>query len=191
MSQWARLWGRLGSARHRQSAVMVGLLISLASSGVHAWRASGPEVWRARYFHGFDRKGRAVVREYPHLAFDWGRGVIDEAIRKNAISARFESCLTLEQPALLTFFLEAKDGAMLEVDGRLVASTWHKRSLGRRTGSIELGAGEHLLQVDWYKDLGAGRLLSLVSLDQGPFRSLDSRLLRQPREQGAPCPSER
>jgi len=156
----------------------------LALTGVvvfGVWYASqrfGPDVWLARYFDNVRFQGDPVKKTYRQLELDWGRDRVDPKLSHNRITARFETCLLVSSKETVHFWMEAKDGAILKVDGKKIASTWQAKKLARDTGKANLDPGLHHVEVSFYNATGSGRVNLLASFGKEGFAPIDSRVAR-------------
>ncbi len=123
--------------------VAAALLLAIA-------RDRGP-VWRAHYHAGIDWSGA------PHLAFErtlersWDRQhpVVPGALEVQSFSARYDTCLWLEQSLDLPFMLVSDGVAELRIDDRPVLGVRGDAERQTRGMSLPLQPGWHHLQVNF------------------------------------------
>ena len=72
----------------------------------------------------------------------------------------------IETPGLYRFRLTSDDGAMLYIDGQLIADNDGIHSTTVRLGSIRLGGGTHTIRVPYYQ--GPGDTVALILEAAGP-----------------------
>ncbi len=71
---------------------------------------------------------------------------------------RARANITLPQSGAYTFYLRSDDGSALYLDGQLVVDNDGDHGVLEKEGSLELTAGTHLLEVEWFNGGGAGWL---------------------------------
>jgi hypothetical protein len=64
--------------------------------------------------------------------------------------------ITIKQNGTYEFALVADDGALLEIDGRVVVDDSKGPILQRKSGSIELSSGRHSIRVRYFNALFGG-----------------------------------
>lgn len=115
--------------------------------------------WRGEYYGGLEPFGKpALVRNDPVVDFNWGLGSPAEGIPADGFSARWTRRLHFDEGAY-RFAVSADDGVRLRIDGRLVLDQWHDSTQEAYSLDVELADGEHLLQIEYYENLGGARIL--------------------------------
>ncbi|HXS96498.1 MAG TPA: PA14 domain-containing protein [Candidatus Limnocylindrales bacterium] len=95
----------------------------------------------------------ALVRTDPAINFDWGTGSPSPSITPNAFSARWQGYFTFAQ-GTYNFTSTTSDGMRLYVDGNLVLDRWRDQAATMYTTVQTLGAGSHLITVEYYEQTG-------------------------------------
>jgi hypothetical protein len=110
--------------------------------------------WRARYYPNRNLTGAAaLVQNEPELTYRWGGAPPAPSISGENWSARWTQ--TIDLPAgTYRFYLSADDGVRLRVDGDRLIDEWHEAEVGTYFADVELGDGEHDIQVDYYQGVG-------------------------------------
>lgn len=144
---------------------------------------SSEPVWRGQYFGNRELVGEPVlVRADPAVAFRWGNGPAADILPVDEFAARWDACMTLDEPTEMQFRLESDDGSRLVVDGRVVVDNWGEHGEQAKGGSIELRPGTRHLRVEYFD----GSVNAMVELHGRPPRSmwavLDGRWLTAPLE---------
>lgn len=147
--------------------------------------------WRAQYFATMEFDGPAVELREGDVRFDWHRGGPTPEMPRDQFSARFDTCMVLDEDLDAAFQLVSDDGARLYLDGALVVDNWGVHAEQARGADVRVAAGTHHLRVDYFED-GALAMVELrASLHGEVPDALPTRLLRYPRgEPGSadPCP---
>jgi len=81
----------------------------------------------------------------------------------NHFAIRWKGKLKAPKDGSYTFFLESDDGSRLLIDGKEVVDNGGLHEMQTQTGSVELKAGDHDIQIDYFEnenDGGAGCVLS-------------------------------
>jgi hypothetical protein len=130
------------------------------------WRADiGP--WRGTYYPSKIFEGQPDVQRERDVAFDWGELPPTESIPSDFYSARFDSCLIVEEPTDVAFMLVSDNGSRLFVDGELHIDNWAvQRRTAVASARMTLGAGVHHLRVEYFEDRGEARLHLTASFDE-------------------------
>jgi hypothetical protein len=82
------------------------------------------------------------------LSRDWSR------FPPERYRARFFGYLLVDDSGSYTFGLTSDDGATLSIDGRLVVDNGGVHEAIERTGEIQLDAGPHFVQIDYFQNGG-------------------------------------
>ncbi|MBI5497117.1 MAG: hypothetical protein HY904_19035 [Deltaproteobacteria bacterium] len=124
--------------------------------------------WRAEYFPTPDLTGTSEVRREHTLAFFWSEGPPIPGFPADRFSARFDTCLDVQQAGKVVFSLGSDDGGRLFVDGEKVAEDWGGHAMRFVPATRELRAGFHHLRVE-YQELILGAALQLkIGLGDAP-----------------------
>lgn len=167
----------------------LGLLV-LALAGFAAWGllrgATGP--WHVRWFAERDFSGTTRVEYLRQLTFDWGKGSPTRGIPKDDWSARFQTCLELDEETKVRFKLTSDDGSRLFIEGERVVDNWGDHGPRARSGTRTLEAGSHHLQIDYYEARHGAKLELEVAFDDDDFGPLSMEWIRQPDvDSDTPC----
>jgi uncharacterized protein YgiM (DUF1202 family) len=110
--------------------------------------------WRGEYFAGRGLVGKpALVRDDPHIDFDWGDDAPAPGLPIDDFSVRWTRDLSLPS-ATYRFYATVDDGLRLWIDGELVIDRWHDRSPTTYTADVVLGDGQHHLLMEYYEHTG-------------------------------------
>lgn len=122
----------------------------------------GYGVWRGEYFNNESLSGPpALVRDDPHLNFNWGYGSpAPGVIGVDDISVRWSRNLDLP-PGNYRFILTVDDGARLFVNGHLLIDAWKEQAPTTYSGDIYLPGGSMTAQLEYYENRG-GALVQLA-----------------------------
>ncbi|RME51829.1 MAG: hypothetical protein D6790_19390, partial [Caldilineae bacterium] len=141
--------------------LLVLVTVLAASMGAPNVWAQGPvtprhtdPTWHATYWNNTTLFGSPVLqREDPDLNFDWGTGSPASAVHPDRFSARWTRYISVT-PGMYTFQAESDDGIRVWVDGDLVIDAWWDHGALTFTGTKYLGAGHHLVKVEYYENTG-------------------------------------
>lgn len=114
--------------------------------------SNGP--WSAQYFNNMNLSGAPVfAANYGGVAFSWGIGSPHPSVPVDNFSARFTQYRYF--PAgVYRFVARSDDGVRIFVDDHPVINQWVQQSARTVTGDIALGAGSHLIRIEYF-DLSA------------------------------------
>ncbi len=142
-----------------------------------SWR-EGP--WRSEFFPTKSFEGESKVRRHSDIVFKWKKAAPFKSFPEDGFSARFDTCLVLDEPAEPVFRLSSDDGSRLFVDGLLVVDNWGSHSVRVRSQSIALDPGVHHLRVEYFEHTGPAEIELDASFDGDRPRAIPARLLRYP-----------
>jgi hypothetical protein len=83
--------------------------------------------------------------------FDWSKSLP----LPPPFSVEWTGSIAIDRPDIYTFGLVADDGALLQIDGKVVVDVMHVL-LQKRTGAIKLAAGLHPIRVRYFNSLFGG-----------------------------------
>ena len=159
----------------KKLALATAAIVLLAFTGykLYHW-IRGPGPWMTSYYSTKDFSGEAQHDAQEALEFT-GKPDLPAEVRGDNVSARFYSCLTLAQDGSVDFHLNSDDGSRLYIGEYVVLDFWGTHSMARepKTAKVELKAGVHQLQVDWFQ--GGGRSGLTLEADIGGERVFLSR----------------
>lgn len=111
--------------------------------------------WRASYWSNRALSGAPTVnRTDSELNFDWGLDRPDPTLPNDDFSARWERYIDV-MPGLYAFTATADDGIRVWVDGELLINDWSEHAVRTNTAEKYLGAGHHLIRVEYFESRGA------------------------------------
>jgi len=115
--------------------------------------------WKGAYWANQDLRGVPVlVRNDPHIGFDWQMGGPGEGVPNDHFSVRWTRGMRPEE-GTYRFHIWVDDGVRLWVDGQQVIDAWHDHKVHELTGDCVLaGPGEHTLQVEYYDNMFHARI---------------------------------
>lgn len=122
----------------------------------------------ASYFRGVDWGGERVFHQVtPFLLLFWAEA--DPFY--SPFSVRFTGALRIEEPGRYVFNIRADDGARLSLDGKVVAEELTPLRVNDLQADVELDAGEHPIQIDYFQ-VGGSNVLEFYwrgpGVDPGP-----------------------
>jgi LysM repeat protein len=110
--------------------------------------------WKGEYFNNENLAGApSVVRNDYAIAFNWGLGWPSPKISADRFSVRWTRTVNLSQ-GTYRFTVNVDDGARLWVDNVLVLDAWRTYSGQAYTVDVPLGAGNHVVRMEYYEDTG-------------------------------------
>lgn len=115
--------------------------------------------WKGEYFVNSDMvEPPMLVRDNPHIYFNWGVDAPAPGIPSNNYSVRWNRRQFFEAGAY-TFSTNVEGGVRLWLDGRLLIDSWQSLPLRlEQADSSQIAAGDHDLRVDYRKLTGNGQI---------------------------------
>src|SRR5258708_5475472 len=122
---------------------------------VHADTGSN---WTGSYYSNPSLEGSPVFsRIDPALVFNWGPHSPGSGIGSQYWSARWLSVQYLNA-GTYRFNIEADDGVRMFIDGQSILDAWHDEAPTTYVVNVQVAAGNHALQVDYYQATGDSSL---------------------------------
>lgn len=113
---------------------------------------SGP--WTAQYYGNVDFYGTPILTvAEPSPSHDWGAGSPAANIPVDNFAVRWISFPTLAA-GNYRINVRADDGVRVYVDGILSINEWHNAAAATYTITVNLAAGQHNIQVDYFESGG-------------------------------------
>jgi LysM repeat protein len=110
--------------------------------------------WKGEYFNNQDLAGApSFVRNDYAIAFNWGVGWPNSKIAADHFSVRWTRTAKLNE-GTYRFSMRVDDGARLFVDNVLVIDQWHTASGETYVVDVPLGAGNHVVRMEYFEDTG-------------------------------------
>lgn len=151
---------------------LLGLLLSsvggVAAQGDVGAQHTSP-TWHGVYFNNPTLTGPAAFeREDPNLDFNWGGGSPQPGtIGDNYFSVRWTRYLDVT-PGTYRFTAISDDGIRVIVDGQTIIDQWSQHPAQTYTADIYLGAGHHLVTVEYFEWEGDARVAVNWAPASGP-----------------------
>jgi hypothetical protein len=131
-----------------------GALARLGWQGIGGGPGPG-NTWRGEYFANRTLSGAPTFsRLDPKVSFDWGFGSPDPRLPDDNFSSRRTRTVQFSS-GRYRFTTVTDDGLRLLVDGRAVIDQWHDMGRETYTADVQLSAGPHTIQMDYYEAAGA------------------------------------
>jgi hypothetical protein len=138
---------------------LIGLVMVLTMTGTAL--AQGPITpkhtdpnWQASYWNNTTLSGSPVLqRSETNLDHDWGGGSPAPGVNTDQFSARWMRYIDVT-PGNYRFTVTADDGMRVWVDDELIIDQWRDQPPTTYTAQKYLGAGHHLVRVEYYENFG-------------------------------------
>lgn len=138
--------------------------------------------WHGQYFDNMEFQGEPEVRRDGDIKFEWKRLGPSPRLPEDEFSARWDTCMVLDEDLSVAFQLISDDGSRLFVDGTQVIDNWGRHGKRSRGGELPLSAGVHHLRVEYFDARHAARVELKASLRGELPDSIPVRILRYPGE---------
>jgi hypothetical protein len=162
------LYSRKRRARWAAVGVAIVLLPVLTYTALHT-EIEGEGPWHATYFSDRKLEKQATIVREADINHDWNKDAPLDALPPDKFSARWDTCLRVEEADLVVLQINANDGARVYVDGETVIDAWDKSPTTRKRGfgsaELTLEPGVHHLQVEYFESLGAASIKFAASFD--------------------------
>lgn len=132
--------------------------VAAESASASCWQIVPSERWRGEYYGGTDLSGQPLmVRDDGDgaLDFGWGEGTPSSecGVPSDEFSVRWRRTVHLEA-GTYRFTLTGDDGVRLSIDGVVQIDEWRRQGPTTFTATVELDAGDHTLQLDYFEGGG-------------------------------------
>lgn len=110
--------------------------------------------WSTSYWNNTTLSGTPVLsRQEANINYDWGTGSPDGSVTADNFSARWTRYIDVT-PGTYRFTVTSDDGIRLWVDNALILDKWYEHPAQTFTVDKYLGAGHHLIKVEYYEKGG-------------------------------------
>jgi hypothetical protein len=146
----------LGGDAVRDPAARLGILflvlvvLSLMFAGTYGLFRSASGPWRVHWYPEPEFKGSPRTEQVRTVDFVWD-GSPARGIPKDDWSARFETCLEIDEETNARFKLTSDDGSRLYIDGEKIIDNWGAHAVRSRTGRTTLQAGVHHVTLEFFE----------------------------------------
>jgi hypothetical protein len=114
--------------------------------------------WKGEYFNNPSISGLPILtRNDIAVSFDWDNGAPAQGISADKFSVRWTRGVNFAS-GLYTFSLRADDGVRFYIDGILLIDQWHDSSPTLYSREVNLGAGLHILTIEYYENTGGASI---------------------------------
>src|SRR5262249_26580927 len=114
--------------------------------------------WTGAYFNNRNLQGAPVfTRIDPAVVFNWGPYSPGPGIGSSNWSARWTTAQYLNA-GLYRFSITPDDGVRVYVDGQIILDQWHDQAPTTYYVNVQIPAGNHAIQVDYYQGVGDASL---------------------------------
>lgn len=168
------------------------MLISLLLPTIlYIWAVQEPAPrWRATYFDNASFEGAGLVREELDVDHDWRGRRTEEGFPNEELSARWDTCLSLEDGQSVAFQLTSADGARLFIDETPAIDNSGSHPRRTRGTEVTLQAGVHHLRVEHTGAAQSAAVTLVASFDDNrPRRIAPERLSFPDGDSQQPCKS--
>ncbi len=162
----------------RMSFATLFLVLLLVATPVLAQGPINPQhsdpTWTASYWNNMSLSGTpALTRQEANVNYNWGTGSPDGSVAADQFSARWTRYIDVT-PSTYRFAVTSDDGIRLWIDEALVLDKWYEHPAQTFTVDQYLGAGHHLIKLEYYENGGeavAQLSWSLATQPSGPWRA--------------------
>ena len=134
-----------------RAALWVGGATAFVLIALRPWQAEEVGNWRAAYYPTEELEGRPDVVRVVDVDFDWVKEGPTESIPADRFSARYDTCLALDEDVDAAFQVVSDDGSRIWLDGKIIVDNWQKHKPTAKGKRVPLAAGVHHLRVDYFE----------------------------------------
>jgi uncharacterized protein YraI len=149
-------------------------------------RADTGSNWTGAYYANPALQGTPVfTRIDPAVVFNWGPNPPGPGLGSQYWSARWITIQYLNA-GLYRFTVTVDDGVRLYIDGQLVIDAWRDQAATTYAANVQVSAGNHAIQVDYYQGLGDATIAVSWQYVQTQSTAWTAQYFNNPYLQGAP-----
>lgn len=149
-----------------RGAVLLTGLTACILLALRPWQSEDIGSWRAAYYPAKNFQGQPELRRSVDVAFDWDLEPPTDSIPADFFTARFDTCLILDEDTEIAFMLVSNDGSRLFVDGEKVVNNWTKNGASVEGERVRIDAGVHHLRVEYFEREREAELHLSASFDE-------------------------
>lgn len=188
-AQLAARWGT-------RAALWVGGVTAFVLVALRPWQAEEVGSWRGAYYPTEELVGEPDVVRVVDVDFDWGKEGPTDSIAADRFSARWDTCLALDEDSDAAFQVVSDDGSRVWIDGKVVVDNWQKHRPTAKGKRLTLAAGVHHLRVDYFELKHDASIHLTASFDEDePPSPIPARMLEFPgmelADDANPCQGKR
>jgi hypothetical protein len=130
------------------------------------WQSEDIGSWRVAYYPAKNFQGEPELHRAPDVAFEWGLEPPTDSIPADYYTARFDTCLILDEDTDIAFMLVSNDGSRLFVDGEKLLNAWTRNGSSAEGERVRLDAGVHHLRVEYFEREHEAKVHLSASFDE-------------------------
>lgn len=134
-----------------RAALWVGGAAAFVLLALRPWQAEEVGSWRGAYYPTEELLGEPDIQRVVDIDFDWGKEGPTDSIAADRFSARWDTCLALDEDVDAAFQVVSDDGSRIWIDGKVVVDNWEKHKPTAKGKRLSLAAGVHHLRVDYFE----------------------------------------
>lgn len=134
-----------------RAALWVGGATAFVLLALRPWQAEEVGSWRGAYYPTEELLGEPDIQRVVDIDFDWGKEGPTDSIAADRFSARWDTCLALDEDVDAAFQVVSDDGSRIWIDGKVVVDNWEKHKPTAKGKRLSLAAGVHHLRVDYFE----------------------------------------
>ncbi len=152
----------------------------------HVAQADTGTNWTGAYYNNRDLSGSPVFyRIDPSVVFNWGPYSPGPGIGSSNWSARWTSVQYMNA-GTYRFTITSDDGVRVFIDGQTILNQWHDEAPTTYYVNVQVVAGNHAIQVDYYQGVGDSSISVSWDYIQATSTAWTAQYYNNPNLQGAP-----
>lgn len=162
-------------------ALWTGGAVAFMLLALRPWQTEEVGSWRGAYYPTEELDGEPDVQRVVDVDFAWGKEGPTDSIPADRFSARFDTCLAIDEDAEAAFQVVSDDGSRIWLDGKVIVDNWEKHKPTAKGKRLALAAGVHHLRVDYFELKHDASVHLTASFDPDePPSPIPSRMLEFP-----------
>lgn len=134
-----------------RAALWAGGAAAFVLVALRPWQAEELGSWRGAYFPTEELDGEPDIQREVDVDFAWGKEGPTDSIPADRFSARWDTCLVLDEDVEAALQVVSDDGSRVWLDGEVVVDNWEKHKPTAKGKRLAIDAGVHHLRVDYFE----------------------------------------
>ena len=150
-----------------------GVEVEFLGSGEFNAPDFGPKTWDLSLYKGIRGERELVgTRKVSTIGGDWTKKAPEGLNQTQNYSLEYRGKVSVPAPMTLVVQAGSDDGVRVKIDGKIVIDEYHDRAFDSSDKTVELSAGEHSVDVDYYQG-GGDAVLQFRMVKQSDLEKID------------------
>ncbi|PRP90362.1 PA14 domain-containing protein [Enhygromyxa salina] len=149
-----------------RAAWWVGGATAFVLLALRPWQTEDEGSWRGAYYPTPAFEGEPDLRREADVAFDWRKRGPTDSIPSDRFSARWDTCLVLEEDTEVGLQIVSDSRSRLWLNGEVVVDHWKQHQRAAKGARVSVPEGTHHLRVEYVEDVANASIHVTASFDE-------------------------